>query len=151
FSPERIFVTLMPMDVVGLGEQPLATLRVNEKGAITYEPRLPGGAAGALARHSRVAFTAWCRGGYQRGNPSFSQKRLQEKIDAPLLADLEHLFANLARVSRQHGAPLTVILIPTYPQIAQGAGFGFQDALVPMLRRQGLDVCDPRDAFRGQP
>jgi hypothetical protein len=150
-APERIFVTLMPMDVAGLGEQPLATLHVTRHGAMTFEPRLPGGAAGAVVRHSRVAFTGWCRSGFQRGNPSFSGNYLQEKIDPLLLADLEHLFASLARVSRQHEVPLTVILIPTLQQVCRGASCGFQDTLVPMLRRQGLDVCDPRDAFRGQP
>ncbi len=68
-----------------------------------------------------------------------------------MLSDLHQLFGSLARVGRSHEVPVTVLLIPAYHQIRDGASCGFQDTLTPLLRQAGLDVFDPRDAFRAQP
>jgi hypothetical protein len=150
-APERIFVELMPVDLLPLGQQPLATYQVTSRGALTYHPRLPGGPAGGLVRHSQVAFTAWARAGRHRGNPQFRSRSLYRRIDEPLLGDLRRLFAHLARVARAHRVPVTVLLIPAWHQVLQGASFGFQDTLAGMLRQQGYDVFDPRDAFCRHP
>jgi hypothetical protein len=68
-QPERIFVELMPVDTLSVGEQPLATIRVTANGALTYEPRLPGGVSRWLVDRSALARTAWFRAGGYRGNP----------------------------------------------------------------------------------
>jgi hypothetical protein len=146
-APERIFVELMPLDLASLGEQPLATLRVSSRGALLYEPRLPSGPLGWLMRHSRAAFTAWCRSGRQRGNPDFRPSRLTERLEEPLLGDLRLLFERLARRAREHQVDVTVVLIPNHEQIQGRAPFGFQDTLTPLLRQQGFDVFDPRQVF----
>jgi hypothetical protein len=151
FVPERIFVLLMPVDMLALGVQPLRTIYVTSQGALTYIPRLPGGVAGWLAEHSRLAKAAWFRAGYHRGNSGFRKRTLSERVQEPLLGDIRHLFSGLARVTREHGVPVTVILIPSYEQIMGRAGFGFQDTLGPLLRQQGYDVFDPRDAFGPKP
>src|SRR5262245_16837870 len=39
--PERIFLVLTPIDLYGLGEQPVATQTVNRHGALTFKTRLP--------------------------------------------------------------------------------------------------------------
>jgi hypothetical protein len=145
--PERIFVELMPVDVLELGSQPLASFRVTGKGALTYEPRFPAGPLAWLVKHSRLAFTAWVRAGQHHANPRFNKRTLYEGLEEPLHGDLERLFGNLARLSHEYQVPVTVLLIPAYHQITQGASFGFQDTLAPMLRRQGYDVFDPREAF----
>lgn len=150
-EPERIFIELMPIDLTRLGEQPLATLQITARGAETYRPRLPGGAAGWVVGRSRLAFTAWCRGGWQRGNPHFNRRTLYGGVEPPLYADTARLFGNLARVTRAHGVPVTVVLIPSYHQVVDGASFGFQDQLGSLFRSEGLDVLDPRDAFRREP
>jgi hypothetical protein len=149
--PERIFVELMPVDVLTLGEQPLATLAVSARGALTYRPRMPAGPAGWVVAHSRLALTGWIRSGRQRGNPSFNRNTLYQGVREPLLSDLRRLFANLARLVGQDSnparIPVTVLLIPAYHQVTQGASFGFQESLTPFLREQGYDVFDPRDIF----
>jgi hypothetical protein len=150
-EPERVFFELMPVDLVTLGEQPFSTLQVTTRGALTYRPRLPGGVAGLLVRHSSLALTAQVRAGWQRGNPSFNGKRLYEGIDAPLLSDLEHVFGNLARVARQKQVPVTVLLIPAYHQVVGGASFRFQDTLAGLLRGQGYDVLDLRAPYCRHP
>jgi hypothetical protein len=150
-KPERVFVELMPTDVCRLGEQPLDSLQITARGAETYRPRLPGGAVAWVVRHSRLAFTAWCRGGWQRGNPRFSRRTLYAGVEQPLYADLAHLFGNLARATCAHGIPVTVVLIPSYHQVVEGASFGFQDQLGALFRGEGLDVLDPRDAFVRHP
>lgn len=149
--PERVFVALMPVDVLGLGAQPLATQRVTARGALTYElPHFPAPLDGVV-RHSRLGLAACVRTGWQLGNPHFRRNTLYNGVGEPLLGDLRHLFANLNRVARRHGVPVTVLLIPAYHQICCGASCGFQDNLGAMLRQEGLDVFDPRDAFRAQP
>jgi hypothetical protein len=150
-APERIFIELMPVDVATLGEQPLETFRVTSRGALTFEPNQPPGPAGWPVRHSRLGLTAWCRAGLQKGNRHFSKHRLYEGVDPRLLADLRHLFGGVARAARDHGVPVTVMLIPAYHQVSSGASFGFQDALAPAFRDLGLDVFDPRAAFLAQP
>ena len=150
-EPERIFVELMPPDLLVLGDQPLDTYQVTSRGAITYRPRLPAGPAAWLVQHSRLALTAWCRTGRQHGNPDFSRAALSHDVREPLLGDLRRLFGNLARVTRDHQVPVTVLLIPGHNQVVEGADFGFQDRLVPLFRELGYDVFDPRDAFRRQP
>ncbi|HJT78435.1 MAG TPA: hypothetical protein VJ739_14625, partial [Gemmataceae bacterium] len=150
-EPERIFIELMPTDLLRLGEQPLDSLHITARGAETYRPRLPGGAAGWVIGHSRLAFTAWCRGGWQHGNPHFNRRTLYSGVEPPLYADTARLFADLARVARGHDVPVTVLLIPSYHQVVEGASFGFQDQLGALFRSEGLDVLDPRDAFCRHP
>ncbi len=150
-EPERIFMLLMPVDLLALGGQPLDTLRVSGRGALVYEPRYPAGPLGWLVRHSRTAFTAWARAGQQRGNPGFRPATLCRGPDETMRADLRRLFTNLARVTHEHRVPVTVMLVPAFEQIMQREGFGLQDALAPMLRELGYDVFDPRAAFLGAP
>ncbi len=150
-EPERVFIELMPVDLVPLGEQPLATLHVSACGALTYEPRRPPEPAGWLVDHSRLAFTAWCRSGLQRGNPRFSKRTIHRRVEEPLRGDVRRLFAGLARATGRHAVPVTVLLIPTYQQVCQGEGFGFQNDLTPLLRELGQDVFDPRAAFLRHP
>lgn len=150
-KPERIFVELMPVDVINIGTQPLETNHVTDRGALTY--RLPPQARflHQLTGSSRVALAASVRAGRQSGNPSFRSDRLYEGVPEPLLRDLRQLFGNLARVAREHQVPVTVLLIPAYHQIREGASSGFQDTLGALFREQGMDVFHPRDAFRRQP
>jgi hypothetical protein len=146
-KPERIFFNLMPVDLIQLGKQPLTTFRVTANGALAFEPRLPGGFLGMLVRHSQLAWSFWFRTGQHEGNPRFRLASLTDKVDEPLRSDLRHLFDGLARVTRNHAVPVTVLLLPNFEQVMGKAGFAFQDTLAPMLRRQGFDVFDARAAF----
>ena len=146
-AAERVFLVLMPVDMLVLGRQPLATMAVNARGGLTYRPGLPGGSAGWLVDHSRLALTAWVRSGRHHGNPRFRSDTLYQGIDAPLRDDLRHLFTHLAQVTQPRQVPVTVILIPSCHQVLRGASHGFQDALTALLQPLGYDVFDPRDAF----
>jgi hypothetical protein len=146
-TPERIFLTLMPLDAWLLAQKPLDSFRVTARGALTFEPRTPPGIAGRLIRHSRLALTAWTRTNRHVANPSQRYTDLHRGLSPRHLADLRHLFAGLARHCHEHRVPVTVILIPTHEQITAGAPIGFQDAIAPMLRDVGIDVFDPREVF----
>jgi hypothetical protein len=150
-KPERIFVELMPVDMLSLGEQPLATILVTSKGALTYLPRLPDGPARWLVEHSQLARAAWFRAGRHRGNTRFNKRTVQDRIEEPLRGDLDHLFTNLAAATRARQVPVTVVLIPSYEQVVHRAGCGFQDVIAATLRPQGYDIFDPRDAFERHP
>lgn len=146
---ERTFVPLATVDLLGLGEQPLATLRVSRDGALTYAPRLPPEPWAWMTRHSHLARAAWLRTGRQRGNPDFDKRTLDLRIDDPLHSDLHTLFANLARTA--NGLPITVILIPSYQQVMRDVGDGFQQHVRALLEPLGYDVFDPLPALRRDP
>src|SRR5207249_121749 len=122
-APERIIFELMPLDAAIFGRQPLDTIHVTERGAVTYRPRLPAGPAGCAVAHSRLALTAWARTGRHYGNPAFRPDDINRGADAAMLADLRTVYGNLARVARAHGVPVTVVLIPTYEQVVRGMPF----------------------------
>jgi hypothetical protein len=145
-EPERLFIELMPVDALPLGKQPLDSMRITSRGALTYTVRSGRGPTGWLVQHSRLALTAWVRAGRQ-GNPRFNARTLYQQINPELLDDLRRLFAGLMRHAHQHNVPVTVLLLPAYHQVTKGASFGFQDTLAPMLRELGCDVFDPRDVF----
>jgi hypothetical protein len=150
-EPERIIVVLLPIDGVAAVEQPPSAIHVTARGALTYRPRLPGGPGAAVITHSRLALTGWVRSGRHRGSADFRPERVNRGIPPPALADLRTLFGNLAWLAGRHNVPVTVILIPNYEQVMRGAPCGFQDALAPALREEGIDVLDPRAAFLRQP
>lgn len=147
-QPERIFVELMPVDVAGLGEQPLTTVKVNAQGALVYEPTLPTGMLRPVVERSRLAFTAWTRSGRHKGSSQFDRRTLYQGVPARLHADVAELFGNLAQLVQSRGIPVTILLIPSFDQVVGGASFGFQNQLGALLRDLGYDVLDPRDAFR---
>jgi hypothetical protein len=148
---ERIFVELMAVDLLILGEQPLSTIHVTRKGALTYTPRLPTGLGGWLVDHSALARIAWFRAGRQRGNPGFRRSTLYDRLGDPLLGDLRTLFGRLARTTQEHGIPVTIMLIPSHHQVLRGASYGFQDSVGALLSGQGYDIFDPRGAFGRYP
>lgn len=151
FRPERIFLALMPLDMAILGQQPLDTIRVTSKGAITYAPRLPPAPFGNLIQKSALVRTAWFRTQQHQGNPRFRYLQLHREMPKGLRNDASRLFGELARIGQEYAVPVTLLLIPTHEQIAKGAAFAFQDDLGPLCRDLGLDVCDPRSAFLGYP
>ncbi len=147
-QPERIFIELMPVDLAVLGEEPLTMVHVNSKGALVYEPHLPGGPLGPVVRHSRLTFTAWTRTGRHKGNREFDRRTLYQGLHPRLRADVAELFANLAQIVQSHNVPVTILLIPSFDQVVGNASFGFQDELATLFRTQGYDVVDPRTSFR---
>jgi hypothetical protein len=147
-QPERIFIELMPVDVAGLGEQPLTTVGVNPRGALVYDPTLPQGLLGPVVRQSRLAFTAWTRSGRHKGNTHFDRRALYQGVPPRLLADIAELFGTLSLLVQSRGIPVTILLIPSFDQVVGGASYGFQNQLGGLFRDLGYDVIDPRDAFR---
>jgi hypothetical protein len=147
-QPERIFIELMPVDLAVLGEEPLSTVQVNARGALGYEPHLPGGLLGPVVRNSRLAFTAWTRTGRHKGNRAFDRRTLYKGLHPRLYADVAELFGNLSQIVQSHGVPVTILLIPSFDQVVGNASFAFQDQLAGLFHAQGYDVIDPRTPFR---
>ncbi len=146
-QPERLFIEVMPVDLVTLGKQPLSTLRVTSRGALTYKPNARLAPLTWLTDRSRLALSGLVRTGRQTGNPRFKPGTLCQELDPILLGDVEHLFTSLARVCRARGVPVTIMLFPNHEQITSGASFNFQDILGHLFHPMGFDVFDPRAAF----
>jgi hypothetical protein len=149
-APERIFIPLSTVDLLELGRQPLATLRVSRGGALTYAPRLPPEPGAWLMRHSKLVTAAWFRTGRHRGNLDFDKRKLDDGIEEPLRSDLHMLFANLARRIDSSRVRLSVILIPSYQQLVDDVGTGFQQRMHALLQPLGYDVVDPYPALHRQ-
>jgi hypothetical protein len=146
--PERIFMTLMPVDIQSIGPQPLDTVLVNSRGGLTYRPRQSGlMPLDWLISNLRIATTAWLRSGRGVGNPGFNKRALYEYIHPRTLADLHGLFGHLAHVAGSHDVPVTIILIPTWEQVVGRKSYSFQDTIGHLAGGLGLDVLDPREAF----
>lgn len=146
-KPDRVFVALLPLDLWTFYLHSLNQTETNDRGAITYRARNPGGFIGWWVANSRLALTGWIRTNLHHAHPGFNPSRLPQGLSDDVLADVRYLFENLQRVTSKHGVPVTVILIPNYEQIVKGASFALQDQLTETFRSLGLDVCDVRAAF----
>lgn len=71
FRPDRIFVTLMPLDTAPLAEHSLDQFYVTQRGALTFKPRIPDGVLGSVIKHSRLALIAWVRTKLHDALPTF--------------------------------------------------------------------------------
>jgi hypothetical protein len=149
--PERLFVALMPIEMLGIGSQPLSTIYVSSRGALTYRPRLPSPPWDWFVTRSSLVQAAWFRAGRQRGNPNFDRHAIHDELAEPLRSDLAHLFAHLAQRTRAHAIPVTILLIPSHHQVIRGAPFGFQDSVTALLQPLGFDIFDPRPLFASHP
>jgi hypothetical protein len=144
--PERLVVALMPGDVAPLARHPLDTWHVTPRGAVTFRLPAPPGPLAALADASALASTAWIRAARPAGL-DIHLRRLRDHVPLCLVADLDRLLGGLACAARDHGVPVTVLLIPTFEQVTRGQRPVFQDAVLPLALRHGLDVCDVRADF----
>jgi hypothetical protein len=150
-KPTRLVLTFLPIDALALVQQPLATVRVARHGALTYDPLLPTGPLGCLARHSLLAQSAWLRGEFQRTYRGRTNLDMALAPPPGVLADLRRLFEGLTSVAAARRLPVTVVVIPNQQQILGDHPLGFQAAVGPMLRELGFDVCDVAEAFSAAP
>ncbi len=150
-KPERIILVLLPIDITPLGRQPLRTMVVNSRGAITYRLRLPLRPFDALIRSSRLAMLAWVRSGQHIGNPEFQPKHVTDFVGPDLQNDLATIFRVLGATCRKHHVPVTVLLLPNREQIFGKAGYPLQDFVREQCRGEGIDCFDARDLFVDEP
>jgi hypothetical protein len=150
-KPERIILVLLPIDTTSIGRQPLRTMVVNSRGAITYRLRLPMAPFDTLIRSSRLAMLAWVRSGQHVGNPKFQPKHVTHSVGPALQDDLATIFQVLGETSRQHHVPVTVLFLPNREQIFGKAGYAVQDFVRAQCRVEGLDWFDARDLFVDEP
>lgn len=149
--PNRIFLTLLPVDFLNIGLRPLEDTLVNAHGAITYTINKPVPPFDWLVDHSRLVFTAWIRSGYHQKDRGFWYTHLYQKIPDRLWADVTKLLVSFSKLTESYDVPVTFILIPEKRQTVNRDGFEFQNVLTSLLNKLGFDVFDPRNAFMNQP
>ena len=145
--PERLLMVLLPLDVWDVAKQPMSTVGVSAGGALAYEPQMPPAPCDLLVQNSALARTAWFRTGRHVGNLDFRAAQLEQPLPPRLKADLTHLFDELGSLSKHFDVPVTVLFIPSLPQLDGRMSFVFQADMRNLLRDAGLDVCDPRECF----
>jgi hypothetical protein len=148
--PERIVFAMQPLDAAVFAHQTIEMVHAGPNGAQDFDPRLPAVGAGWV-RRSRLALAGWVRADMQYALPYFRPSDLNDRVDPTIHRELWTLLREMRDVTRRHGVPVTVLLIPNYEQITRGAGFAFQDDAADLARAAGFDVCDVRDPFRDFP
>ncbi|MCE9567109.1 MAG: hypothetical protein K8U57_34330 [Planctomycetes bacterium] len=147
---ERIFIVVIPLDGFFFALHSLEQIRVTPNGGISYDPRLPA-VGGWFVRNSRLALQSWTQTGWQVNQPNYPTRQLNDRYDGRMLADFTTAFGHFAKATARHRVPVTMVLLPNHEQTTRGAGFAFQNAITPVLREQGYDVCDVREAFLAYP
>lgn len=145
--PERIVYQLMPLDVSVFARQSFAMVKAGNGGAMAFEPRLPA-VGSSIVRNSRLALSGWVRAEMQNNIPLYNPAVMTRRMDSRILVEVDYLFARLAELQARYRVPVTVLLIPNHEQVTKGAGFAFQDELIRIAIKNGLDLIDVRDAFR---
>jgi hypothetical protein len=89
------------------------------------------------------------RSGRHVGQPSFHAGDVTEFLSPSLTHDLGAFVGLLGNLSKKYAVPVTVLLLPNREQIFGKAHFAFQDGIMSMCRREGIDCFDARDIFTG--
>jgi hypothetical protein len=149
--PERIFFVMLPIDTVQVGKRPLSFIDVRPDGAFASRMRWPEQPWASIVTGSRLATIAWIRSGHAAGDPSFNLRRVSEAPSQRVQDDLLRILDHLAETSRLYKVPVTVVALPNRDQIFGRTDYGFQDTLVQLTRRAGLDFLDVRRPFADAP
>jgi len=148
--PERIVFQLMPLDVSVFARHSFAMVKAGDGGAMAFEPRLPA-VGGPLLRSSRLAMSGWIRAEMQHHIRHYNPAVMTRRMDTRIVDEADYLFARLAELQARYRVPVTVLLVPNFEQVTKGAGYAFQEELVRIAAKNGLDLLDVRDAFRNYP
>jgi hypothetical protein len=148
---DRMFFTLIPIEFARYVLRPLPWVYVNSHGAIGRRFRMGGWPISDLLTHSWLARVAWIRTKLHHADPTFRMSRITETVPESVLDDFKVMLGVLGDVSRKHGVPATIILLPDRRQILNTSDFVLQAKISELVKAAGLDVLDPRDAFLAYP
>ena len=141
--PERIFFVIISVDLLHIGQRPLAFIEVSPEGAIGTRLRWPDPPLGDLVTASQLATIAWIRSGRAEGDPGFSKRRIGTPSPR-VLDDLTSILEHLAETSRRFNVPATVMVLPDREQIFGQSPFVLQGSVKEIARRLNLDFYDAR-------
>jgi hypothetical protein len=148
--PERTFFALVPLDSWGIVMDPIAAVAVTPEGALGHKVREPDLIAPILG-NSRLALSAWVRSDRHRVLPGYRMRDVLDPWPGLVLDELDTLFGELARISREKDIATSIILIPNVEQIMGHQSTSPQQAIGAAAGRHGLDFIDTTPAFLGQP
>jgi hypothetical protein len=150
-KPDRAFFTLIPSEVAHYVQRPLDWVGVSPHGGLTSDFNRPGEPLNTLLDHSRLVRLAWVRSKLRFADPTFSTVSITERVPEGTVADFRRMFGALGELSRKHGVPITVVILPERRQILGKSSCGLQSALAPLVKEAGLDAFDPKEAFLAYP
>jgi len=152
--PSRCIITVVPVDLLDVGQHSIESHVITRRGALTYRPRLPGKPFGTLVARTRLGLAAWVRTDRQLSHPGFDKDDLYES-DGPFPAtfreDVQRLMREIRRLAVNCDMKVTFVLIPAHRQVVRGAGFPSQDLIRQSADELGLGCVDPRAAFQNCP
>lgn len=146
-KPERVFFTLIPIEVARYVLRPLDWVYVNRRGAISSKFNLPGEPVNSLLQRSWLARLAWVRSKLHLADPTFRLSRITENVPATAVDDFRTMFTALGKISRKHEVPITIVILPDRRQILGKSSFAVQNQLSQLTQSAGLDRFDPSEIF----
>ena len=152
--PSRCIITVVPVDLLDVGQHSIESHHVTRRGALTFRPRLPVEPFGTPVARTRLGLAAWVRTGRQYSQPGFDKDSLYKTdgaFPATFEADVAHLVQEVARLSGRCDMQVTFVLIPAHRQVVRGGGFPTQDLIVACAEAMGLGCVDPRETFLNAP
>ena len=144
--PERVFFVHLPIDILGIALDPVASVEVTPGGAIGRKVRKPDFLAPFLD-NSRLALAAWTRSGRHRLLPDYKGERVLHQPPELVTKELDGLYGEVAKVARQHHVPVTIVYLPDKAQLFGDTRTSPQDAYRAVATRFGLDFLDSSPAF----
>jgi hypothetical protein len=141
--PGRIVFAILPVDAIPLVQHPLPTWGSNASGVRTYVAPASAGSRLLLAGRLRLVDPV--------PSANAAGRTAVGEWPASLATDFDAILGVLAAVATEAGVPVTILLIPTFEQVVLGKPHRFQDRVTAIAASHRLDVCDLRDAFRGEP
>jgi hypothetical protein len=146
-KPERVFFTIIPIEVARYVIRPLKWVYVNRQGAISSKYNLPGEPINTVLEQSWLARLAWVRSKLHLADPTFRMSRITEAVPATAIEDFRTMFNALGEVSRKHGVPVTIVTLPDRRQILGESSFALQEQLSALIKSARLDKFDPSEDF----
>jgi hypothetical protein len=146
-KPERVFFTIIPIEVARYVIRPLDWVYVNRQGAISSKYNSPGEPINTVLEQSWLARLAWVRSKLHLADPTYRMSRITESVPATAIEDFRTLFNALGEVSRKHGVPVTVVTLPDRRQILGESSFALQEQLSALIKSARLDKFDPSEVF----
>jgi hypothetical protein len=126
--PERAFFVLLPVDFIGIAENPVAGVAVTPRGGLGRLVQARSFLLPVL-EDSRLALAAWVRSGRGRPLPDFRSRDVLKVLPEPIHEDLKALLGEIARSAGRHGVPVSIVFIPNREQIMGDPSTVPQDAI----------------------
>ncbi|MBY0533031.1 MAG: hypothetical protein K2P86_13765 [Xanthobacteraceae bacterium] len=149
---DRIVFVLIPLEIARYTETPLASIYVNNKGAITQRVRPAPPPFDWVLDHSRLALLGYIRARLHTWLPYFRLSTITENFPPIVENDFRFMLGQMAELQKQFGVKITVAVLPDRRQVLNdNSNYAMQNAFRAIGKETGIDIYDPVQLLRSRP